>query len=350
VNDRPLVTFAVFSYNQQAFVREAVQGALAQTYQPLEVVLSDDCSLDATFEIVGNLAAGYSGPHRLVVTRNQENLGVAGHVNRVMGSARGELVVGAAGDDISLPQRTERVVEEWLRSGRDARSLYSSYEEIDGAGRHLGFGRATPRDPFSDSIACAVESGNFRVTGCSHAWHRSVFDEYGPLADEVLCEDVIIPMRSLSLGSIRPIPDVLVRYRRHDGNVWGVDHPRSSVARLRRWQVDNNRLLLTSLRQMRAQLAVGRIRAHWPGEEVARAERRLAERIDLLEALCAMDSAGIRRSASRLLQAWRRPPNRAATVKAVARYLLRPLLLRRQLALARRSASEPVGHVGEGDG
>lgn len=36
---RPLVTFALFAYNQERFIREAVEGALAQTYSPLQVVL-----------------------------------------------------------------------------------------------------------------------------------------------------------------------------------------------------------------------------------------------------------------------------------------------------------------------
>ena len=41
---RPLVTFYVIAYNQSRFVREAVESALAQTYSPLEILLSDDCS------------------------------------------------------------------------------------------------------------------------------------------------------------------------------------------------------------------------------------------------------------------------------------------------------------------
>ena len=38
--DRPLATFTVFAYNQEAYVAEAVRGALAQQYRPLQVILS----------------------------------------------------------------------------------------------------------------------------------------------------------------------------------------------------------------------------------------------------------------------------------------------------------------------
>ena len=44
--DRPLVTFALFAYNQEQYIREAVEGAFSQTYEPLEIILSDDCSSD----------------------------------------------------------------------------------------------------------------------------------------------------------------------------------------------------------------------------------------------------------------------------------------------------------------
>ena len=51
-NTRPLLTFGVCAYKQEQFIREAVEAALAQTYSPLEIILSDDCSPDRTFEIM----------------------------------------------------------------------------------------------------------------------------------------------------------------------------------------------------------------------------------------------------------------------------------------------------------
>lgn len=37
---RPLVTLGLFTFNQEAFVREAVASALNQMYSPLEIVIS----------------------------------------------------------------------------------------------------------------------------------------------------------------------------------------------------------------------------------------------------------------------------------------------------------------------
>ena len=74
ISQRPLVTFALFAYNQERFIREAIEGAFAQTYEPLEIILSDDCSADRTFEIIQENAAAYLGPHSVFTYRTPYNL------------------------------------------------------------------------------------------------------------------------------------------------------------------------------------------------------------------------------------------------------------------------------------
>jgi glycosyltransferase involved in cell wall biosynthesis len=51
-SDAPLVTLVLFAYNQEKFIRQAMEGAFAQTYQPLEIIVSDDSSPDGTFAIM----------------------------------------------------------------------------------------------------------------------------------------------------------------------------------------------------------------------------------------------------------------------------------------------------------
>lgn len=108
--DRPLVTFALFAYNQEKYIREAVEGAFSQTYSPLEIILSDDCSSDRTFEIMEEMAREYQGPHLVKVRRNPRNLGTLSHVLAVSRIADGLFLLVAAGDDISLSERTATVV------------------------------------------------------------------------------------------------------------------------------------------------------------------------------------------------------------------------------------------------
>ena len=115
---RPLLTFAIAAFNQEQFIREAVEAALAQTYSPLEIILSDDCSEDGTFDVMRKLAGSYRGPDRVILNRNSTRRSIGGHLNRVVAIAKGELILAAAGDDISLPQRTQVVYEAWESSNR----------------------------------------------------------------------------------------------------------------------------------------------------------------------------------------------------------------------------------------
>ena len=123
--ERPRVTFAVFAYNQEQFVPEAIEGALAQTYEPLEIILSDDCSSDRTFDIMREMAAAYDGPHDVKARRTAQNAGLLNHVLDVADVAEGALLVVSAGDDISLPSRTGALVDAWAIGASGA--LFSSY-------------------------------------------------------------------------------------------------------------------------------------------------------------------------------------------------------------------------------
>lgn len=69
--ERPLVTFALFACNQEKYIREAVEGAFSQSYEPLEIILSDDCSSDRTFEM-REMAAEYKGAHRLGLQNSEQ--------------------------------------------------------------------------------------------------------------------------------------------------------------------------------------------------------------------------------------------------------------------------------------
>ena len=95
---RPLVTLFVMAYRQERFVRAAVEGALAQTYSPLEIILSDDNSPDGAFAIMEEMAAAYDGPHRIRLNRNPANLGIVGHVNRLAALATARIEPGHAPD------------------------------------------------------------------------------------------------------------------------------------------------------------------------------------------------------------------------------------------------------------
>ena len=215
MSDRPLVSFIVLAYQQERFIREAVRSALAQTYQPLEIVLSDDCSKDQTFAIMCEEAKAYRGPHAVVLRRGAANSGLASHINQAWEIARGEFVVVQAGDDSSLPERTAELVEAWQRSGSDL--VYSEFTVMGADGEpvtsHLK-AVAAPRD-----VKDAIEDGWCVASGCSCGYSRDLLSRFGPLDGRVVTEDVVFPFRALLGRGISFVDKPLVRYRVHGNSI-----------------------------------------------------------------------------------------------------------------------------------
>jgi glycosyltransferase involved in cell wall biosynthesis len=89
------VTIMIPTYNQVAFISEAIDSALAQTYPNLEVIVGDDASTDSTPEIVAKI-----NDPRLKYVRNISNLGrTANYKNLLYNHATGDYVVNLDGDD-----------------------------------------------------------------------------------------------------------------------------------------------------------------------------------------------------------------------------------------------------------
>jgi glycosyltransferase involved in cell wall biosynthesis len=216
-DERPLVTFVLFSYNQQRFVREAVEGAFAQTYSPLKIILSDDCSSDGTYQIMQEMVAAYNGPHQVVLNRNSSNFGLAEHINSVVLMLAGDWVVFAAGDDVSLPERVERMVQAVVGSGRAC--IFSEVMHIDEFGNAKGvcFGRDRPEPP---SLSSVLRTSSCWVLGCSAGYSIRLLRDFPPLNSEVVQEDSVMPFRAIFCGGVLFSGEVLVKYRSHSTNLW----------------------------------------------------------------------------------------------------------------------------------
>lgn len=213
---QPLLTLALFAFNQEAFIAEAVKGALAQTYSPLEIILSDDCSVDGTYERMQTIVNGYRGPHHVVIRQNDQNLGLAAHINRVMRLIRGEFVIVAAGDDISHSDRVEKLYRAIRHSKKVIRSIYSNRYMIDSLGNRLSVVKPPKKEQLSLKWFAERRSG---VIGSTQAWHRDIFGKFGDMDEAVIHEDMVVPFRAALLGDVAYVDEPLVSYRVHDNNM-----------------------------------------------------------------------------------------------------------------------------------
>ena len=209
---RPLVSMLLIAYQQPDTVARAIRGALAQTYSPLEIVISDDASNDNTFAAMQAAVAGYAGPHRIVLNRNPHNLGIGAHLSHLVGLSKGELLFVAAGDDVSLPQRCETVVRAWLAHGRRPDLIASALFDMDDAGA-----MHAPIVPSElqryRSVSDWLANPPF-VVGAAQVWTRRLFDRFGPLPAGVVAEDLIMVFRAIGSGGAITLPEQLVGYGR----------------------------------------------------------------------------------------------------------------------------------------
>lgn len=211
--NKPLISYVVTTYNIEKYVEESVKCAFEQTYSPLEIVLSDDCSTDHTFDIMKRMVEEYKGPHKIVLNRNEKNLGITKHMNKAyLELATGEIIVAAHGDDISKPERTEKSFL-YLKEHPKVTAVSFSIDAINESGEKLKEHSAIVDTPHTYKF-----EGGGNIPAPSRAFYKKVFTIFGPLNDDCPTEDELISFRALMLGENAFLPEHMVQYRKHSGS------------------------------------------------------------------------------------------------------------------------------------
>ena len=90
-------------YNAENTLREAINSIINQTYSNWELIICDDGSTDNSY----NLAQSFSDK-RIIVIRNEKNMGLGYTLNRCIERAKGSIIARMDADDMSLPSRLEK--------------------------------------------------------------------------------------------------------------------------------------------------------------------------------------------------------------------------------------------------
>ena len=208
----PRASLLLLAYNQEETVGEALRSCLDQRCEPLDIVCSDDASADSTHRVLQQEAARYRGPHRVVVRRNDSTLGIAGHYNELIAHTAGELLITAAGDDISEPDRVARLLQAWDSGGQKADLLSSHVSDMSGEGMVKGVLRVDDLAPYA-SVGDWIRRRPY-VIGAGHAFTRRMMRRFGPVDPRIHYEDQIMVFRAITSGGAITVDAPLVRYRR----------------------------------------------------------------------------------------------------------------------------------------
>ena len=122
-----LVCVSVITYNAAAFVEETLDSTFNQTYENIQLIISDDCSRDNTVEVVEKwcnqprVQQRFSNINIITVPKNT---GVSANCNRSIAASKAEWIKFIAGDDILLPGCIEENVR-FFETNPDAKILFS---------------------------------------------------------------------------------------------------------------------------------------------------------------------------------------------------------------------------------
>lgn len=132
--DDPTLSVGLAVYNGGAFLAEAIDSILAQTFTDFELIISDNASTDDT-EAIARRYAAKDG--RVRYHRNDANIGGANNENQTFRMARGRYFRWAAHDDVCSPTLFARCVAE-LDAAPDVVLCYTFATKIDEHGHELG--------------------------------------------------------------------------------------------------------------------------------------------------------------------------------------------------------------------
>jgi glycosyltransferase involved in cell wall biosynthesis len=214
----PLVSVIVNNYNYACFLPHAIDSALAQTYLPLEVIVVDDGSTDASRDII----SGYLPRIRPVL---KPNGGQASALNAGFAASRGDVVLFLDADDILCPSAVATAVEFFSEPGTS--KVQWPLEVIDRAGLRTGETRPSQTPPEGDFRQQVLERGPSNVASSptsGNAWRASFLERILPIPEDVpyyrSCADEYLYTLAPVFGRVRTIPQPQGCYRIHGANVY----------------------------------------------------------------------------------------------------------------------------------
>lgn len=214
----PLVSIILLTYNQEQYVKDALQSILDQDYNNLEIIISDDCSLDATPNIIRTFIQEHFSGRNVLFNRNEQNIGLIGNCNKAIELSHGEYIVLAAGDDISLSNRVSISVEKITKLGVDG--LAMNFQYINAEGRKLNqYGINRDIETMLYTINDYINHDPVTALGPSKIISRRVFEVFGLLSDNCQTEDTTLTFRALLLNGIAKINTIGLLYRWHGNNL-----------------------------------------------------------------------------------------------------------------------------------
>jgi len=197
-------------YNAEAFIRPAVESILGQTYTDFDFIIIDNCSTDASFEILGEYA---EKDDRIRLYRNERNMGFVYSLNRGNQLANSEYVARMDADDISTPDRLEKQLR-FLLDNPDVDVVTSWNGQFDLDPQDVQF---IIKAPATHEELSRVARFRDPISHPACIFRRSAVLAVGGYQDRGTLEDWLLWARMMQQGCrFACIQEVLYKFRRDD--------------------------------------------------------------------------------------------------------------------------------------
>lgn len=127
-----LISVITPSYNSKDFIVSTINSVLSQSYKNWELLITDDCSSDNTWDIIKEYSLK---DDRIKVFKLAKNSGAPTARNNSLSNAKGKFIAFLDSDDLWLPNKLERQID--FMKSNDYAFSFSSYECINESGENL---------------------------------------------------------------------------------------------------------------------------------------------------------------------------------------------------------------------
>lgn len=209
---QPLVSVVMPAYNAGAYIAEAIESILNQTYKNLELIIVNDGSTDDTYAIAKKYA---KKDRRVVVLHNDKHNGLSITANKGMRKTKGVYIARMDADDIALPERIEKQVA-YLEAHKETVAVGGFCYIINKNGKIIG--RKTFPTSFEEIYEyifrfIPVQQGTLTIA--KHRLPKNfAFYEDGMNT----AEEVELFFKLFQHGRVENMPAYMLAYRMHDTN------------------------------------------------------------------------------------------------------------------------------------
>ena len=211
--EKGLISVIMSNYNTpEEYLRDAVESILNQTYSNFEFIIVDDCSTDNSLEIIESYKDS-----RIIIIKNEVNLGITKSLNRALAVAKGEYVARMDADDISLPERFQKQVD-YLNKHPDT-IVCGTWVSLFGNGADsLKEKQACKMLPEKDELQIRLLFGNHtNIIHPTAMFNHRLLIENGISYNEnyIYAQDYRMWVDCCRKGNLANVPELLFNYRIH---------------------------------------------------------------------------------------------------------------------------------------